>query len=256
MKFRLRAFSLHLLASFTVLTALLGTFYLCWYRWPGWYLANVSQVSLVLAGVDLVLGPMLTLVIASAAKPRRLLVRDITVIAFVQLCALGYGTLSLWNGRPLYYAFSQDALTLVQRYDIDAAATDAAAVDPAVPGDALLQPHWYSLPRWIWAPLPTNPAEHAHLAKNAESGGADVTALPNYYKRWEAGLPTLRTALKPVAVIKYFSGRERKVLAARMQAAGIAVDQANSIPFTGRSRPLLAVFDPTTLAILGIFKAT
>ena len=33
-------------------------------------------------------------------KPRRELARDISIIAIVQLCALGYGTVSLWNGRP------------------------------------------------------------------------------------------------------------------------------------------------------------
>ena len=70
MRFRFRAFGLHLLASAIALTLVLGTLYLGWYRWPGWYLADVVQVVLVLAGVDLALGPLLTFVIARSSKSR------------------------------------------------------------------------------------------------------------------------------------------------------------------------------------------
>jgi hypothetical protein len=39
----------------------------------------------------------------------------------------------------------------------------------------------------------------------------------------------------------------------RMQAAGFATDQMNTMPFTGRGKPLLAVFDLANLKIIGIF---
>src|ERR1700688_5063423 len=105
MRFRLAALGLHLLASCFVLTVILGGLYLGWYHWPGWYLADVVRVTIVLAGVDLVAGPLLTFIIASPVKPRRVLARDSGVIVAVQLIALTYGAVSLWNGRPLYYAF-------------------------------------------------------------------------------------------------------------------------------------------------------
>ena len=118
MKFRLKAFALHLLSSCVVLTLILGILYLCWYRWPGWYLADAVQVTAALTGVDLVIGPLLTFVIASAKKPQGELIRDIGVIAALQLGALAYGTVALWNGRPLYYTFSEDVLQVVQAYDL------------------------------------------------------------------------------------------------------------------------------------------
>src|ERR1700736_7047039 len=102
MQFRLKAFALHLLTSATVLTLILGSLYLEWYRWPGWHLTDVTQVVLVMVCVDVVLGPTLTLIIANQKKPRRELARDIGIIVAVQLCALIYGSVSLWNGRPLY----------------------------------------------------------------------------------------------------------------------------------------------------------
>ena len=44
MKFRLKAFGLHLAASTCALTLILGGLYLGWYRWPGWYLTGVLHV--------------------------------------------------------------------------------------------------------------------------------------------------------------------------------------------------------------------
>jgi hypothetical protein len=249
MRFRLRAFGLHLLASLTALTLIFGSLYLGWYRWPGWYLADVSQVVLVMAAVDLVVGPLLTFIIAASNKPRRVLARDISMIAAVQLAALIYGAVSLWNGRPLYYAFSENVLQLVQAYDIDAQELDRARRQKAA-----LAPHWYSLPRWIWAPLPQNAEERDRIVASAVSGGDDVISMPRYYLRWELGLPMLRTQLKKVDDVGYFSGADKKRLKDRMQAAGYATDQLNAIPLTGRGKPLLAVFDPVSVRMAAVFK--
>ena len=250
MPFRLRAFGWHLTASLIALTALLGGLYAGWYRWPGWYLADVSQVLLVVAGVDLMIGPLLTLVIADPAKPRRALARDVSVIAILQLVALSYGMASVWNGRPLYYAFSENVLQLVQAYDIGAEERDRARRE-----DVPLRPHWYSLPRWIWAPLPQDPEEHDKIMTSAITGGDDVIAMPRYYKPWEDGLPLLRGQLKKVGDVGYFSVKEKELLAQRMRTAGLSPDQSNAIPLTGRGPPLLAVFDPGTVEMKAILKA-
>src|SRR5258708_19670848 len=142
MRFRLKVLGLHLLASSVALTLVFGALYLGWYRWPGWYLADVSQVVFVMAGVDLVVGPLLTFVIAKASKPRQVLMRDIAVIVVIQLIALIYGTMSIWNGRPLYYAFSENVLQVVQAYDINPAHLPLPP-RPKPP----LPPPCYSLPR-------------------------------------------------------------------------------------------------------------
>lgn len=251
MKFRLKAFGLHLLGSAIVLTLTLGALYLGWYHWPGWYLADVVHVVPVLVGVDLVVGPLVTLIIANAAKSRRELSRDIAVIIAVQLIALVYGSTALWNGRPLYYAFSENCLQVIQAYDIDPQELDLARQQHAA-----LAPHWYSLPRWIWAPLPKDPTERGKIISSATQGGLDVISMPRYFKSWDEGLPELRTQLKNVDDIGFFSGNERKALKERMRVAGVATDRHDSIPLTGRGRPLLVVVDPASLKITAIFKAT
>ena len=250
MHFRLKAFSLHLLSSATVLTLILGCLYFGWYRWPGWYLTDVTRVVLVMVCVDVVLGPTLTLIIANQKKSRRELARDIGIIVAVQLCALGYGSVSLWNGRPLYYAFSESVLQMVQDYDIDAKEAQLGREQ-----NPTLAPHWYSLPRWVWAPLPQDPDERGKIVSAAVSGGDDVISMPRYFKPWEAGVASLRSQLKKVDDVAYFAKSEKKRLKDKMKAAGMADDQLNTMPLTGRGHPLLAVFDPANLKITAVFRA-
>jgi hypothetical protein len=250
MRFRLQAFGLHLLASATALSLILGALFFGWYRWPGWYLADAVHVVLVMIGVDVVLGPLMTLIVARPTKPRRELARDITMIVAVQLCALGYGTVSLWNGRPLYMAFSESVLQMVQAYDIESNEWDIGSRQ-----NPDLAPHWYSLPRRVWAPLPKDPNESSKIVAAAITGGDDVIDMPRYFKRWEQGLPDLRTQLKKVDDVAYFSKREKEALKERMRAAGLPTDRLNSMVLTGRGHPLLAVFDPNNVEIKAIYKA-
>ena len=250
MKFRLRAFGYHLLASATVLTLVLGSLYLGWYRWPGWSIAGAPSVVLVLIAVDVTVGPLLTLVIASATKPRAELVRDIGIIATVQLCALLCGTVSLWIGRPLYYAFSENVLQLVQASDLNAHELSLARQQHAA-----LVPHWYSLPRWIWAPLPDDADEARKIVMSAFDGGDDVIDIPRYFKPWSQGLVSLRKQLKPVDEVAYFSKGQKAALKLRMHSLGLDTEKADAMPLTGRGPPMLVVFDPTTLRVERIFEA-
>jgi hypothetical protein len=251
MKFRFKGFAWHFACSASVLLLVLGTLYLGWYRWPGWYLTGVLHVLPVVVGVDLALGPLVTLLIASPKKPRRELARDVACIAAVQLIALSYGCVSLWHGRPLYYTFSVKELSVTQAMDLEPEEVELGRkLNPT------LAPHWYSLPRWIWAPLPEDPDTAQSIINSAISGGFDVTARPRYFKDWRQGLPELRKSLKKVDDLGYFSGKQRQFLRQQMQAQGFPADQAITLPMTGHGVPLLAVFDPKTLEIRALLFAT
>jgi hypothetical protein len=250
MRFRVKAFILHLLASATVLTLVLGSLYFGWYRWPGWYLTGVKEVVVVVIGVDFIVGPLLTFVIANQQKAPRVIARDVAIIVVLQLCALSYGSISLWNGRPLYYAFSESVIQLVQAYDID---DDEAKA--GLDKNPALAPHWYSLPRWIWAPLPQDTEEREKIVGSAISGGDDIISLPDHYKPWAEGLPSLRSQLKKVDDVGYFAPSEKKKLKARMKAAGVDTNLLDAIPMSGRGHPVLAVFDLATLKINALFVA-
>jgi hypothetical protein len=239
MKFRLKAFALHLAGSATVITLVLGALFLGWYRWPGWYLTGSLAVVPILAGVDVTLGPLITLLIASPRKPHRALVRDVSIIVAVQLAALVYGAATLWQGRPLYYAFSVDRLQLVQASDLSAQELARARQE-----NPAFAPHWYSRPRWVWAPLPEDPEQRAQIVHSAVMGGDDVIQMPRYFRSWERGLPDLRGCLQSVDGQRDIRLRKQKpLLRQRVAQLGFDPGQPNTLLLTGRGTPLLAVVD-------------
>lgn len=253
MKFRLKAFSLHLLSSAVVLTLVLGSLYLGWYRWPGWYLCNALKVAPILLLVDLTLGPLLTLLIANPLKNRRELARDIGVIVAAQLAALVYGTVTLWQGRPLYYAFSEDRLQIVQASDITPAEWVRAQKE-----NTALAPHWYSLPRWVWAPLPAEANERQSIVMSAISGGADVIEMPRYFRPWDAGLARLRAQLLTVDTqhdVRLRQAKTRALLRQKMNSRGLPPDEPVAIMMTGQGSPLLAVFARDTLRLRALLRS-
>src|SRR3569833_1690142 len=100
MKFRFKAFGLHVTASTCLFLVALGALYFGWYRWPGWYLTGAMNIVLMMAGIDVVLGPLLTLIVANPNKPRRELARDIANKTTIQLVAGGGGRAAGGRGRP------------------------------------------------------------------------------------------------------------------------------------------------------------
>ncbi|MBV8144530.1 MAG: hypothetical protein JO184_05935 [Gammaproteobacteria bacterium] len=251
MRFRLTAFGLHLVGSATALTLVLGGLYLGWYRWPGWYLASALSIVGMVVLVDLVLGPTLTLIVSSPGKARHVLVRDIAIIVLVQVAALGYGAETLWSGRPLYYAFSTNSLDCVQASDIE-----KSEIAVALRQNPALAPHWYSRPRWIWAPLPSDPDEAMHIVNDATfGGGKDVIDMPRYFKPWQDGLPQLRKKLARLDDLEYFNKTEKQLLRTRLGQLGLAADQHNALVMWGGTRRVLAVFDTSTLRIRALLRA-
>jgi hypothetical protein len=251
MRFRLKAFALHILGSASALTLVLGALWLGWYRWPGWYLSSVLHVVGIVVIVDLGLGPALTLAVSNPRKPRPILARDIAIIVTVQLAALVYGAVTLWSGRPLYYTFSADRLEFVQASDMD-----KEEIDLALRQNPTLAPHWYSRPRWVWAPLPENPDEAMRIVKDASLGsGKDVIEMPRYFKPWEAGLPKLRDQLTRLDEMKYFSAAEKQRLRARLKQHGLTADERDALVMWGGTRRVLAIFDLSTLRVRALLKA-
>lgn len=250
MRFRLQAFGLHLAASATALALVIGAFWLGWYRWPGWYLAGALHVVGIVVMVDLVLGPTLTLIVASAAKRRAVLARDIAVIVTVQLIALAYGGVTLWRGRPLYYTFSADRLELVQASDLKSDDIERGRRE-----NPTFAPHWYSRPRWIWAPLPANAEEAEKIAAGTLFGGADVIQMPRYFRPWAQGLPELRKQLTKLDAMRYFSPAEKRTLKNRIARLGLPVDAANAMVMWGGDRRVLGVFDLGTLELRALLEA-
>lgn len=102
---RWQAAALHFLCSLSVFALLLGILLLFWYPSPYFSASGGWQGLRLVAAVDLVLGPLLTLIIFNPAKSRRELTLDIGIVVLFQLLAMLWGIRAIYEQRPVAVAF-------------------------------------------------------------------------------------------------------------------------------------------------------
>lgn len=102
---RFRAASIHLLLSGLIVLTLIVLMFGLWY--PDKYFALMGGDGLIylIGGVDICLGPLLTLVVFKSGK--KSLAFDLSVIALLQLAALSYGSYTMFNSRPVFTAYAK-----------------------------------------------------------------------------------------------------------------------------------------------------
>ncbi len=96
---------------------MVGIVYWFWYPEPTFSIVGVLPIILMLIGVDLVLGPLLTMIVYKHGKPG--LKFDLSVIALVQIAALIYGARTLYQEKSHYVVFAVDRLEFVALTHID-----------------------------------------------------------------------------------------------------------------------------------------
>lgn len=125
LSFRLKSFFTHLSVSAFVGVVSLALVFLLWYPAPLNKASGVNYVVLVLLGVDLVLGPVLTLILAK--KGKKGLLFDLVVVVIIQVSAYFYGMSEIANARPVWIAFDTFRMELVQANSLDLLKSDKAS---------------------------------------------------------------------------------------------------------------------------------
>lgn len=119
LKFSLKLSLTHLLASCIIASMAGFAVYFILYPYPYYLLLDVSAILLILIVVDIVCGPLLTAIISTPQKKKRLLYMDIGLISIVQLSALMLGLYTVYIARPVAIAFEIDRFVVIQASDID-----------------------------------------------------------------------------------------------------------------------------------------
>lgn len=172
--FRWKAFAIHLALSLVVLGFLLYLLFVHWF--PG-YLFDTDggwQALRVIAGVDIVLGPLLTLIAANPAKSTRELRQDFSLIALVQVCALSAGTWLAWDNRPwamLWYDGMVYAMPWSAMRDEPRAVARIEELSP-------------ESPHWVTVNLPFDPQARGDALARARASGTDPLFDPSFYGTW------------------------------------------------------------------------
>ncbi len=131
MKNRLKAAFIHLCISSIIVGLFLGLVFLVWYPHPYDQLIGVWYALGIMIAVDIVLGPMLTLVVFNLKKPLQELRRDLMIIAIIQLSAFAWGVHVTYSIRPVMNVFALNQFYLFRLKDFSTI-EDAAKNLPSI----------------------------------------------------------------------------------------------------------------------------
>ena len=168
---RWKAAGIHLLIS-VVIALVIGVLFLkMWYPPPFFSAAGADELMLLLVGVDVTLGPLVTLIVFRRGKPG--LKFDLAFIGLVQCASLTYGLSVVLQSRPVFLVAAIDRFTLVSANEIDAKSLNNAA------NPEFRQLSWTG-PKLVGAQLPKDEKKRSDLLDSSTTG-LDIERLPEFY---------------------------------------------------------------------------
>jgi hypothetical protein len=191
---KLRAFATHIGISFVIFLILLYFIVFEWYPPPFFTSDGGWQGIRIIAGVDLVLGPLLTLIVFKPGKPG--LKFDLTLIGLLQAGALAWGIWTVHHERPIATVFVDGYFAPVTLYEIQDKGMTATK----------LQAFGHKPPYWIFSKLPTDEDALQKLRLEALRTGRPLFMFTEYYHAMDKdALSTIKTkAINMAAWLKNY----------------------------------------------------
>lgn len=171
---RWKASAIHLLLSALVGAGLFALFLGLWYPPPLFSASGGDRLILLIIGIDLIAGPLLTLIVFRAGKPS--LRFDLGCIVAAQLAFLAFGVSTAIQARPAYLVYATDRFIVVPANALDS--TDLVQAPPE-----FRKLPWFG-PELVALQLPPDPEERMALLQSAMQG-KDAERYPKYYRAYE-----------------------------------------------------------------------
>jgi hypothetical protein len=235
---RWRAAGIHLGLSAFIAVLLLALFWFILYPAPLLQAVGGLEIFLALLGIDVVLGPLMTLIVWK--KDWRQLRKDLAVIGFVQIAALCYGVYTLWIARPVYVA------ALGPRFEV-VHATDISQAELAVSGKSL--PIFG--PEWVGVKQATDPKERERVMFSALSG-ADYGHFPQHHQPIENMRDELLKEAQSITDLKKLNPNDGAAIDAWIQSRGKVSDDVRFQGLRARSKDMAVIIDAKTAKVVGI----
>jgi len=241
-KAKLKAFLIHLTLSAFVIGLLLFLIFTVWYDYPAPYfqVSGLEQFFLILVGVDLTLGPLLTFVVYKPLK--NTLVFDLSVIAIFQIMALSYGVYSAYQVHPVYIVYSENSLVLMSAQKI---AQDQEKYDK------FFKVSTFGKPTLVNAKMPTDMNKVRELAFGNAFDGDDLQFHPEYYEPLKAINQKLFVKQITIEQIKA-KPKTTEILSKFLIDHKVKEQQLAFIPLIGNKKNMLWAFDRETHQPIGL----
>lgn len=212
-----------------------------WYPPPFFRADGAQRLLLLVVGVDVVLGPVLTFVVFKPGKPR--LRFDLAVISAMQALALIYGFHVMLQSRPVFMVAVVDRFVLVAANDLDAADLAAAS-----------QPQWrhlsWSGPVLVATHRPADPEARSKLLFSGLAG-KDIEKFPRYYVDYAQAAAQLLQRAQPLSRLRAMHPAHQGRIDTWLHTHHRRDHQVRWLPIVARDADLIMLMDAATGEPLG-----
>ena len=232
-----RAFLTHLLSSAVIVGAVCVLVFSVWYPHPYFRISGAWNPLRVLIGVDLVLGPLLTLLLFKPGKKG--LWFDLCVIVILQLAALVYGVTVIYSERPYFNVFVVDRFTVLARSEVDPAEWDKAS--DRLGAKSLVGPVLAVAIR------PTDPAGQQRLLDETVFGGKpDIDHRPESWVPYRDQVSQVLARARPLNTLHILRPDVSAQIEQLPGRLGLPAERLGFLPVAVRERFLALVIDTNT----------
>jgi hypothetical protein len=239
---RWKASLIHLGISAAIGTTVVALMLLVWYPRPYFTAMGGDTLILLMIGVDVVIGPLITLIIFDPKK--KALKFDLSVIAALQLAALAYGVSVMFAARPVYNVFVADRFETVAANQVDEASLATAT------GEFRSLP--LTGPKVISAHQPTDSKRQADIVMQAMNGGPDLANLPDLYAPYSAARAEAAQKARPLAELIKRQPGDAATIRAFLAQAGRTEGAVAFLPMKARNLDMTVLLDKQTGDVVGI----
>lgn len=215
---RWKAAAIHLCISLAVIGSIATGIFLLWYGRGLWRIGGLDHLFTVMLGIDLVAGPLLTLIVYNRAKPE--LRRDLAIVGMLQFAFLCYGLHTAWISRPVFLVGNADRIDVVF-------ANELAGKDLSRAGVPEARSLPWNGPRLVGAVLPDDALAQEKIMLSAFTGGEDIQAMPARYVPYARVAQDLLKSSAPAALSVEPGSDEARELSAALSSAGRSASDVN-----------------------------
>ncbi len=208
---RWHASGAHLLISAGIAAAMLALMLMVWYPPPLFQAAGGNDLALILIGVDVVIGPLLTLIVFKPGKWG--LKFDLAAIAVFQLAAFLYGAHIIFLARPAFIVFVKDRFEVVSAVELQPERLAAARFEQ------FRKPPW-SGPMLVGGAWPRERAEQQMLL-DANLAGEDLQHFPKYYVPYADSRREILAKADPIARVREMEPAAGKIIDEWLAKSGV-----------------------------------
>lgn len=231
---RAKAAGIHLLISAAVAAAAAALVFGVWF--PGIYrqVAGGRDLFILITSVDVVLGPLLTFAVFNLKKGWPHLRRDLAVIAVIQLAALVYGLVAVYDARPVAMVFEVDRFRVITVAQVEVDELPQA------------RPEYRQLPLtgpWLLGARTPKPGDEANEALFKALRGIDRAQRPSFWQPYADSTADALDKARPLATLLSKYPALANDVNEKLQSLKVDAASARFLPLIGRGGDWVVILD-------------